>query len=137
MQPTVAAFLDTVGTPAVTIQLQYDGQSLTILNTSGDNVDLSRLRLESERGTLGAQDWNNGFLTADLAAFPARDCLQAWTLDVVDPPPPQACDTRHAWIALTDARVMWMDVSQFTVYMGDVQIGTCAVAVGRCDVQMR
>ena len=126
----------TTGIPGQ-ILLQYDGQSITVLNVSGEPVNLTGLQFQSENGVLGVETWNNGYLTANLATFPAGDCLQAWTLEVSGLPIPDDCQIRHSWVALANPSVMWVGVTQFMVFQGGNQLGVCSVAAGRCEVQLR
>ena len=119
----------------IDLRLIYDERSFSLINVSGFPIDLTPLSFESRDGTLAATRWDNGFLTAPLNTFPTGDCLQVWSVfESTIPNKPDACNFRHAWIAVGDAQLFWRADDLFrVVYAGQV-IATCSIPIGLCDV---
>jgi hypothetical protein len=128
-----------VGVPVgpADIQLIYTADSFALVNTAGESVDLTGLGFASGAGIVSIREWDNGFLSAPLDAFPAGDCLQAWPLELPEwPPRPDSCRTRHAWIGVNYTQTFWIDVDFFTVSREGVVLATCSVSAGMCDVDL-
>lgn len=118
------------------VRLIYDADSLTVLNISGAPVSLANLTLTGAQVELSVYAWDNGFLSANLAAFPAGDCLQAWSVNTLNQPKPAACDTRHAWVAVRDSALVWQN-GTFSVSQAGQVIATCSAAAGQCEFEAR
>jgi hypothetical protein len=118
------------------VSLIYDDLSLSLLNISDAPINLADLTFQSERGTLSIYSWDNGYLSASLSGFPAGDCLQAWNANTEQQPKPPLCDTRHAWIGVSNAATMWAGVPEFSVYRRGNLLATCAVNAGECSFSL-
>lgn len=119
------------------IQLLYSPNGLTLINVSGGTLDLTGLLFSSSLGAMNVEVWDTEFLTRPLFAFPAGDCLQVWSVDIVNVPPvPGSCRFRHAWISVRNDQVFWSDSTAFTVSRGGTVMRVCEIAAGVCDVSL-
>lgn len=122
------------------LRLFISQETVTIQATGVDDVDLSDIVLVSERGQLPLTRFDNGFLTAPLAAFPPLDCLQVWSATVTQVlPRPAQCGVRHSWIVVTEPAAFWVDVDTFRVERNGAVIGRCSVNPDSptvCDVAL-
>jgi len=119
------------------LELVYDDESFSLVNTSDADLDLTGLGFASASGIVEINQWNTEFLSRPLSAFPAGDCLQAWSIFAEEwSERPASCSTRHAWIALNDAQLFWTNTDFFTVSRGGVVLATCAVNSGVCTVDL-
>lgn len=119
------------------IRLIYRPESFTLLNTSGEMLDLTGLGFSSPVGTLNVDLWGTADLSRPLYAFPAGDCLQAWPFSLEEWPfKPGECGIRHGWIAVNDTRTFWAGTDYFTVSRSGVVLATCRVASGVCDFNL-
>ncbi len=132
---TPIAIAPTPGLPD--IQLLYSPNGLTLINVSGGTLDLTGLLFSSSLGSMNVEVWDTEFLTRPLFAFPAGDCLQVWSVDIVNVPPvPVSCRFRHAWISVRNDQVFWSDSTAFTVSRGGTVMRVCEIAAGVCDVSL-
>ncbi|GAB4524468.1 MAG: hypothetical protein OHK0046_39240 [Anaerolineae bacterium] len=114
------------------VRLVYSPESFAIMNTSGEILDFTGLGFS---GAVSIEDWNTQFLSRPLNAFTPGDCLQAWPLRLPEwPPKPAECDYRHAWIALSDTDVFWLET--FSVSRNGVVLATCSPTAGMCDFDL-
>ncbi len=118
------------------IRLTYDENSFTLLNVSGQPLNLANLVFESEAGSMTAMRWNTEFLTQSLSGFTDGDCLQAWTPEITELPPPLDCRIRHAWIMVSGDAIFWNDAETFVVRNGTERVGVCSVAAGVCEINL-
>jgi len=82
---------------------------------------------------MGIREWDNGFLSRPLSAFPAGDCLQAWLFGIeTTPAKPTECNVRHAYLAVGDARQFWRNTDRFTVSQEGIVLATCEVSDRIC-----
>ncbi len=153
--PTTAPPSVTPRTPTLTstagdaqLLLLYDNETAQIINQSSRYINI--LPLEFRR----YQDGHIVFFqTADLAtdiarpgALPPGQCFQVWpiALNRTAPNMPyntEECSLRVGWRMLSSDRLFWLDNTpgaEFEViaYLeeGEVPLGTCAVAEGRCTI---
>lgn len=118
------------------IRLTYDENSFTLLNVSGQPLNLANLVFESEAGSMTALRWNTEFLTQPLSGFTADDCLQAWTPEITELPPPLDCRIRHAWIMVSGDAIFWNNAETFTVRNGTDRVGVCSIPTGVCEINL-
>jgi len=117
--------------------LLYNPQSFALVNVSGRSLDLRDLAFASDSGRMAAARWDQAFLTASLARFPAGDCLQVWGLSTADlQPKPGSCDVRHAWVPIHDSARFWVGTGTFGVQRGGERLATCSVNAGACEVRL-
>lgn len=138
-RPTLA-FTPTEAAPQAGLRLFISRETVTIQATGVDEIDLSDVVLVSERGQLPLTRFDNGFLTAPLATFPALDCLQVWIAAVNQVlPRPAQCGVRHSWLVVTEPAAFWVDVDTFRVERNGAVIGRCSVNPDSptvCDVAL-
>jgi len=115
------------------IRLTYTDTTFTLINTSGQTLDLSQLSFESTNGVFFAFQWNNEFLSQSLNAFTTNDCLQITVGNT--PTKPFECDTRHSWVSAGQGD-FWRDAIVFNVRNGENRIGICEVIRGVCDLSL-
>ncbi len=135
--PTVAALPPTSAAPAsgpTDVRLLYDTRGVTLLNVSGRALNLAPLLFQSTTGTMPAGEWDNGYLSAPLSAFPAGDCLQVWNFAGTPLTPPAECRTRHAWLEMGTPYQFWH--TDFQVFYGGQLLATCPLGAGICDLQL-
>jgi len=118
------------------IRLEYDENSLVLINVSGGVLNLANLIFESDSGVMASYRWNTEFLSQPLSGFTNGDCLQVWTLDVSYLNTPDDCRYRHAWIAVADDAVFWRNADFFTVRNSENLVGICAIEAGECEVNL-
>lgn len=121
----------------IDIRLIYDDLQLTLVNVSGRPLDLGRLLLTSESGTISIERWNSKSLTRSLYSFSSGDCLQAFIYgyDGLQPYTSE-CNIRHAWFVAGDGEDFWRDTSTFAVNRDGIRIAVCSVIAGRCDISL-
>ncbi len=130
------------GQPTTAIRAIWDPNSFVLINTSEQGVNLTNLRLVSERGEIGPGDWT--LLTDETGAYYSLtdvrpgSCLVVYVAGGVDQTPPGADCTRI--VAFTRAQgvntQVW-DLAQggFTPFVGDTQGAACSVTEGTsCDI---
>jgi hypothetical protein len=118
------------------LQVIVSADSVTLLNLSGRNLDLSRISFESDNGLLGVSAWNSPNLSRPLTAFPSADCLQVWAVGTDMQEKPSDCRYRHAWIAVGDGKQFWRNVTSFRVRNGAELLATCNVQTPVCNVTL-
>lgn len=129
-----AAPASSAGSAGGDIRLVYSRNGLTLINTSGRELDISQLAFESDAGVMLASRWDTPGLSRPLTAFPWPDCLQVWGVDAENIPPlPEDCRLRHAWIAVGFDQQFWVNVGSFRVRRGAELLATCSLAAGLCD----
>lgn len=117
--------------------LIYDTVSFSVVNTSGADIDLTGLGFASASGVVNISEWDTQFLSRPLNAFPANDCLQAWSIfDEEWSVRPSECNVRHAWIAVNEAQMFWTNTDAFSVSRGGAVLATCYTSQGRCEVNL-
>ena len=119
---------------AADVRLLYNANGLTLLNVSGRRVNLAPLVFQSATGTMAATEWDNGYLSAPLNAFPTGDCLQVWNYGAAPMAPPAECRTRHAWLEMGNPYQFWR--ADFLVLYNGQVIGTCPLAAGMCGLRL-
>lgn len=123
-------------TPIPDILLLYNAEGFSLMNVSGEVVNLADLVFESANGALAASRWNTDFLSQPLSRFTNQDCLQAVPPQMGEPLAPPECRTRHGWIVARSQEVFWQDALFFTVRDGVQPIGVCPIESGRCEIRL-
>lgn len=123
------------------IQLRIEPDHVTLVNTSGVDLDLSSLVFQSEIGTFGAGSWNTNFLSRPLIAFPTGDCLQVWALGLEAGARNNAgftegCNIRHGWVTARTYEQFWVNTVEFQVFYQGRNIWACAVSDRICDIEL-
>lgn len=126
--PPTVAFTFTPQPSRAELRLFISQESITIQAVGDQALDLTGVELASERGRLPLNRFDNGFLTASLAAFPPLDCLQVWTTNTSQVlPRPAQCGMRHSWLAVTPEGQFWADVASLRVERNGMLLGMCSV----------
>jgi|GEM_PF-949065 len=115
------------------VRLAYSPTSFALINTSGRDLDLSRLAFESDSGVMVASRWNVESLSRPLSAFPSGDCLQLWQAGTEFQAIPNGCNYRHAWIAVSVDQIFWVNTNSFRVRRDAELLTTCSISAGACD----
>lgn len=116
------------------VRLLIEPESVTLLNLTGRDLDVSGWVFESADGLFEAASWQSAELSRPLTALPAGDCLQVWQPGYNLLPKPPACRYRHGWVSAGAARQFWRAAS-FTVRRGGQALGTCATSSSVCDIR--
>jgi hypothetical protein len=124
------------------VTLIYDGESLTLLNSSDDNVDVSALYFvqTTPSGTqinFRSDQWENG--SRPTWSLTPGDCFQVWQIGLPELPVPDSCSFRHSWRAVAEQRWFWLSDDEdatFEVRRGDTVLATCPVNEGECEVEL-
>lgn len=119
------------------VQLVITPESASLINTSGENLDLSGLVFVGELGTFSASRWQTSDLSTSLATFPAGDCVQVWVLGALNQPAPATCAIRHGWIVSTQSELFWIGANTFEVWNNDQLIATCEARVTTCNFNLQ
>jgi hypothetical protein len=119
------------------ITLLYSPDSFTIINTSGAELNMAGVNFSSLNGQMSISEWDNGFLSRPLGAFPTGDCLQAWPISLSEyPAKVSSCNYRHAYLRVGDIRQFWRDADVFSVSRSGQVIATCRIPVGQCSFDL-
>ncbi|NDJ75438.1 MAG: CAP domain-containing protein [Chloroflexi bacterium] len=121
--------------PGPEITIVYTARTLTVLNNSGEPVDLSGIMLESADGGLAASRWQS-FSGVALSSYPSGHCLQVYGWNETgDVPLPSGCNYLDSVINIDPARRFWRS-NAFEVRLGDTVLARCAVGGGECTVRL-
>lgn len=108
------------------VRFLYDDNDLTMINATGETIDLNGLTFDSDDGTRRflATEWR-GDLTAG-------DCTQIWSISRRNPKQVEGCDLTH-WLTTTNDTTahFWTQVagvSQFSVVQNGEARATCDAA---------
>ncbi len=126
------------GGPAIIsrrITLLYNPNSFTLVNSSGQNLDLSGLRMTDGTRTFSALTWNSVMRGASLWWFPTGDCLQVWEFGASTQPKPSTCAARQGWTTVQAGQVFWRG-STFQVINNGQVVTDCEVAAGQCTFEL-
>lgn len=142
--PTLEA-VSTAGTgggSAGAILLRYDAQSLTLLNQSDQEQDVSGLKFvqidgDGQRLDFESARWSGG--SRPITNLPSGDCFQVM-LDTIPRLDKSAyCGRRHAWSRTSFLHWFWLSdnlEATFEVRRGDEVLATCAIAAGECSFDL-
>ncbi len=118
------------------LQLIITNQSVTLLNTSSQVINIESIVLESPSGTFTSIRWQIPQLTVPLSALPTGDCVQVWGVGTLEQMKPSACTVRHAWVAAVAYEQFWMNTNTFNIYQSGVQIASCETRVMICNINL-
>lgn len=118
------------------IRLIFNSDSLTVLNISGQTLNLHGLEFRSTSGRLPIEAWETEFLTRALSSIPAGDCIMAYLNDVQAQTQSASCGVRHGWIVVGDDADFWRNTNRFEVVKENIVLAGCVVANGTCDVSL-
>lgn len=139
-QPAAPAPVQPTSAPVLLppdVRLLWDASTFSLVNVSGGNLDLNGLSFSSDSGEMAITRWQTEYLSAPLYAIPDGDCLQVWGLGVPQQNKPQACNFRHAWVALQAYEQFWTGgAAQFSVNRGADVLAVCNVAQGACEFSL-
>lgn len=140
VSPTAsAALVDLFGGETVEVTVNYDEQSMYLLNDSEEVVNIVglsfRRQLEDGRNVrFDARRWDNGSRVPNLVR--PGDCYQVWTFEYTLLPPPESCSiTRQGWMAVPQS--FWSSEAEgatFDVFYQGQVIQTCEIEAGTCRV---
>jgi hypothetical protein len=116
------------------VRLLIEPESVTLLNLTGADLDVSGWVFDSPDGQFEAASWQLAELSRPLTALPTGDCLQVWQPGYNLLPKPPACRYRHGWVSVGAARQFWRSAS-FTVRSSGQTLGTCATTTAVCDIR--
>lgn len=133
--PEVTAVVIATDTPVL---LLWDEQSMTLLNRSTGNVDVSALTFVQTQSNGSAlvfesQSWANG--SRPVTALTPGDCFQVQRNDISDVDPLDVCNRRHAWSRVSFPRWFWLSndpAATFEVRRGTTVLATCSLSQGQC-----
>jgi len=118
------------------VQVLISDTSVTLINTSSSQIDVSAFAFESENAVFVASQWNIESLSRPLNALPAGDCLQVWAVGTELQPKPSDCNVRHAWVAVAVDAQFWLNERVFRVRRGAQILATCETRISICDFDL-
>jgi uncharacterized protein YkwD len=117
------------------ILLVYNGDSLTLINQSGAPLNLGPLTITSDFMNLRKDSsWLGRYAQVPLSAFPPNYCMQAWSYEITnDPPPlPITCRLLASGRSILPAGERFWLAGEFRVLYGAEQVATCRANDGMC-----
>jgi len=127
---------DVTESAAPAVRLVYTARTLSVINVSGDTLDISDLVLVGESASLAVSRWDTPWLTAPLTAFPDQDCVQVWSWsESTDPDKPDACRFQRGVITIAPTGLFWAE-EVFEVHAGDLVVARCQPDAGECEVTL-
>ncbi len=118
------------------IQLAITPESVTLINRSNRDLDISGLVFQGELGIFTATRWQIPELSTSLTEIPAGDCLQVWVLGATVQPAPDSCRVRHGWIFATQSEFFWIGNGEYEVWDGNLRLATCEMNEPTCDFNL-
>jgi hypothetical protein len=119
----------------VDIRIFYSGDTLSIVNASGEPLDMTGISLSGSGQSLPLEQFTR---VADfsLTGVPNNHCIQARDSalggDVVMPP---GCSWARSLLYINTVDLFWSR-GDFTVQRGEVTLATCVLGAGRCEVDV-
>lgn len=133
--PSSTPFVAPTSTPDVLIH--YDDQSLSLINVSGEALDMTGLAFVHGMETFAVTRWQAPWLGAPLNAIPAGDCLQVWAWsEQGELPKPGECRYRLGVLNIAPEDRFWVG-GGFAIMRNGAILVTCPVATGTCEVTLR
>ena len=117
------------------IRLLYDSNSFSVLNISGQRLDLSGMTLTDGTHTMSVDVWTTPNESASVYSFPNSDCFQVWVFGDKQRPKPSACKVRDAWVTVSASRQFWT-ADSFQVLVDGQEAATCQGAEGECIFEL-
>ncbi len=120
------------------IRLEYNGNSLALINQSGGDLNLTPLSfLVPGLGSLSSE-WVGEYAEVALSEFPDQFCLQLWSNEQRPIPPDAPDDCRvvaSSRIVLSVEQLFWATGDFRMVYFG-APIATCNANLGICEFDL-
>lgn len=124
------------------VVLIYDTSSLVLINRTGASINIANLSFvqvtsSGRRLEFSSNQWLSG--SAPSSRLPADRCVQVWTSNYIELPPPDYCQERAAWRMVGAPRWFWLspdDDMRFQVRRNDVVLAECPVNVGECVLNL-
>jgi hypothetical protein len=121
------------------IQMVYNNNSFTLINRSGEPIDLEPLQIVSN--TLGQSlsgAWLGAYYQGSINAMPHATCVQAWSFEMfVGPPPlPSGCAMRASGRSLLRAGERFWLAGYFDVLYRQQLMARCDANVGTCGFDL-
>jgi hypothetical protein len=115
------------------IRVMIQEDSVTVINLTGSDVNLSNWIFESANAQMFASAWNTTDASRNVGSLPNNDCVQVWGVNTELRAKPEACRVRHSWIAVGANRQFWLDNS-FTISDRGTVLATCNPSNLTCDI---
>ncbi len=130
--PVVAQPTRSVASGPADLTLIYSSDSLVVLNSASQPVDLTGVVIGSATGEATVERWGRiSSFPAD--AFPSGHCLQVDRVGAGSSAP-APCKYVRSLMELTPDKVFW--TATFTVRRADTVLATCEAATGQCTVSL-
>jgi serine/threonine protein kinase len=139
---TAAALVPTPSDTEAQLRLEYDSNSLLLVNISSRSLNLAGVEFvqslpDGSRRTYRASQWSSSSFS--VMALRPRGCVHIWTDSFVLLDPPTDC-TRQSWRAVSRPRWFWIsnrEDATFEVYLDGELLTTCLVDAGSCEFALR
>ena len=142
--PPVRTPLPDVGVPLISdstgVLLIYDTGTLILLNRSETSVDIRNLVFSRTLPNGSEYSFNSNQWADDnvvLRAIPPGSCVQVWTVNFSELPPPDYCENRLAWRLVGTLRQFWIapqNDARFEVRRDGRVLVNCPVNAGECVI---
>ncbi|MCB9450390.1 MAG: hypothetical protein H6672_03070 [Anaerolineaceae bacterium] len=139
LTPTVPPPTPTATMPPVTgiydMRVEYNGQSLTIVNQSGHPLDIEPLALFIPNlNTVLDSDWLGLYSETSLTNFPSGYCIQVWSYEAsyYAPPMPDDCVLRASGRSIVRLNQRFWLSGEFEMRYGEKLIASCRASAGVC-----
>ncbi len=109
----------------------YDANSMTVINTTDNPVDLTKMVLTNGTDEFPLSQFQAFSLSLPLNAFPADGCIQAWNSNGAAPAKPTECKVLYSSMNITADKAFW-GTSDFDVQNDGKTVAECTAAAGRC-----
>jgi uncharacterized protein YkwD len=106
------------------LRLLYNSNSFSLLNISGQTLDISGMTLTDGTHSMNVSVWSTPNDTASIYTLPTGDCFQVWLFGDKQRSKPSACKVRHAWVTIPASRQFWTGDS-FQVMVDGQEVTTC------------
>jgi hypothetical protein len=124
------------------ITLIYDPSTLVLINRTDEPVSLRDLNFvqvtsAGRRLEFSSNQWL--ISSAPSRNLPPQWCVQVWTSEYIELPPPDYCQERAAWRMVGSGRWFWLSTetnSRFEVRRGNVLLAECAISAGECVLNL-
>jgi serine/threonine protein kinase len=124
------------------VTLIYDPSTLVLINRTDEPVSLRDLNFvqvtsAGRRLEFSSNQWL--ISSAPSRNLPPQWCVQVWTSEYIELPPPDYCQERAAWRMVGSGRWFWLSTetnSRFEVRRGSVLLAECAISAGECVLNL-
>ena len=133
---TALAAQDDEAASLAAVILIYDVESLTLVNQTGENVNVSGLNFVQTVSLFSSDEWADS--SRAVYALAVGDCLQVWQREAGFYPAPSFCRYRQAWRSLSSGHIFWREA--FDVWSSGMLVATCPAAVNfqqMCVLRLR